>query len=39
MDYLDYAEIRNAIEVLGGSISIDRNITGDKYYEAMKSVE
>lgn len=39
ISYLDYKEIKNAIEELGGSIEIERDFSGDKYYEALKNLE
>jgi len=39
INYLDYIEIKNAIEELGGVIEIDRDFSGDKYYEALKNLE
>ena len=33
--YFDYVSIRNAIEELGGEISIERDFTGDKDYESL----
>lgn len=36
LNYLDYLEIRNAVEMLGGTVEIDREFAGDPYYEALK---
>ncbi len=34
--YLDYLEIRNAIEMLGGTVETEREFAGDPYYESLK---
>ena len=34
--YLDYLEIRNAIEMLGETVDIEREFAGDPYYETLK---
>ena len=39
VDYLDYIEIRNAIERLGGEVTIEREFPGDPYYEALGALE
>ncbi len=39
INYLDYIEIRNAIEKLGGEASHSRSFDGDIYYESMKGLE
>lgn len=39
MTYLDYLEIRNAIEELGGHVSADRDFSGDEFYESLKHLE
>ena len=38
INYLDYIEIRNAIEELGEEVTHARNFEGDKYYESMKGL-
>ena len=38
INYLDYIEIRNAIEELGDEVTHVRNFDGDKYYESMKGL-
>jgi len=38
INYLDYIEIRNAIEELGDETSHARNFEGDKFYESMKGL-
>jgi hypothetical protein len=38
INYLDYIEIRNAIEELGGEVAHLRNFEGDKYFESMKGL-
>ena len=37
--YLDYIEIKNALQVLGEDVIIDRSFEGDKYYESLKHIE
>lgn len=37
INYIDYVEICNAIEALGGETARDRQFEGDPYYEMMKS--
>ncbi len=39
LSYLDYLEIRNAIEELGGHIDIERDFSGDDAYESLKRME
>jgi len=39
IDYLDYSEIRAAIEDLGEEVSHQRNFEGDSYYEALKRID
>ena len=39
LDYIDYIEIRNAIEMLGGEVECDRDFTGDPSYEALGALE
>lgn len=34
--YLDYLEIRNAVEMLGGTVDTEREFAGDPYYESLK---
>ena len=36
IDYIEYMEIRNAIEQLGGVPEINLSFDGDQYYEALK---
>ena len=36
ISYLDYLEIRNAIEMLGGTVETEREFAGDPYYESLK---
>ena len=36
LNYLDYIEIRNAIEELGGEAPAEREFAGDPYYESLK---
>jgi hypothetical protein len=38
INYLDYIEIRNAIEELGEEVTHARNFEGDKYFESMKGL-
>jgi hypothetical protein len=38
INYLDYIEIRNAIEELGGEVNHARGFEGDKYFESMKGL-
>lgn len=37
--YYEYVAIKNAFEELGGEITIERDFTGDKDYESLKSLE
>lgn len=39
LNYLDYIEIRNAIEELGGDLPAEREFAGDPYYESMKRLD
>lgn len=39
LNYLDYIEIRDAIEALGGALTTEREFAGDPYYESMKRLE
>ena len=36
--YLDYIEMVNAIESLGGEVDADRNFAGDPYYESLRKM-
>ncbi|MBS7263186.1 MAG: hypothetical protein KIG36_06235 [Eubacteriales bacterium] len=36
IDYIEYVELRNAIEALGGTPEIEMSFDGEKYYEALK---
>lgn len=36
INYLDYLEIRSAIEALGGECGVEREFAGDPYYETLK---
>ncbi len=36
--YLDYIEIVNAIEALGGEVDSEREFNGDPYYESLKKM-
>ena len=36
INYLDYIEIRDAIEALGGECAHERDFNGDPYYETLK---
>lgn len=38
VNYLDFVEIANAIEALGGDRPADREFSGDPYYESLKLV-
>lgn len=38
INYLDYIEIRNAIEALGGEVTLERSFEGDPYYESMRQM-
>lgn len=38
INYLDYVEIVNAIDALGGERPPEREFSGDPYYESLKSV-
>lgn len=38
ISYLDFVEIANAIEALGGERPADREFSGDPYYESLKLV-
>ena len=39
INYLDYIEVRNAIEALGGDAPEERDFTGDPYYESLSRME
>lgn len=39
LNYLDYIEMRNAIEALGGELGEEREFSGDQYYESLKRME
>ena len=39
ISYLDYIEIANAIESLGGEADTDRDFNGDPYYESLKKMK
>ena len=39
LTYLDYIEIANAIESLGGEVDTEREFTGDPYYESLKKMK
>ncbi len=36
--YIDYIEIRNAVESLGGEVTVEREFAGDADYEALKNL-
>ena len=38
LNYLDFIEIANAIESLGGERPADREFSGDPYYESLKGL-
>ena len=38
LNYLDYIEIVNAIEALGGEVTETRDFNGDPYYESLKKM-
>ena len=38
-NYMEYVEIKNAIERMGGVVEDSRDFTDDPYYRAMKSIE
>lgn len=37
--YLDYLELRNAVEALGGDVRCERDFSGDPYYESLRRME
>ena len=39
LNYLDYIEIVNAIEALGGEVDTTRNWDGDPYYESLRKMQ
>ncbi len=39
LNYLDYIEIVNAIEALGGEVTEQREFNGDPYYESLKKMK
>ena len=39
INYLDYIEIVNAIEALGGEVDDSRDFSGDPYYESLRTVK
>ncbi|MBO4299053.1 MAG: hypothetical protein J5998_09655 [Clostridia bacterium] len=39
LNYLDYIEIVNAIEALGGEVTETREFNGDPYYESLKKMQ
>ena len=38
INYLDYVEVVNAIDALGGERPPERDFSGDPYYESLKRV-
>ena len=38
INYLDYVEVVNAIEALGGERPPEREFSGDPYYESLRQV-
>ena len=38
INYLDYVEVVNAIEALGGERPPEREFSGDPYYESLRRV-
>lgn len=38
INYLDYLEVKNAVEMLGGAVEGEREFAGDPYYETLKGV-
>lgn len=36
VNYLEYIELRNAVEVLGGELKNEKDFRNDKYYKALK---
>lgn len=39
LNYLDYIELRNAVEALGGDAPPERSFDGDPYYESLRRME
>lgn len=39
LNYLDYIELRNAVEALGGDAPDERDFSGDPYYESLSRME
>lgn len=39
LNYLDYIEIVNAIEALGGEVTETREFSGDPYYESLRKMQ
>lgn len=39
LSYLDYIELRNALEAVGGEALIERAFDGDPYYESLRGME
>ncbi|MDL2317539.1 HEAT repeat domain-containing protein [Eubacteriales bacterium OttesenSCG-928-A19] len=39
LGYLDYIELRNALEALGGDAPPERSFDGDPYYESLRRME
>ncbi|MCL1963905.1 MAG: hypothetical protein FWF69_02450 [Firmicutes bacterium] len=39
LSYLDYIELRNAVEALGGDAPVEREFAGDPYYESLRRME
>lgn len=39
LGYLDYIELRNAVEALGGEAPVERAFDGDPYYESLRRME
>ena len=39
INYLDYIELRNAIEALGGDAPAERDFSGDPYYESLSRMQ
>lgn len=39
LNYLDFIELRNAVEALGGEASVERSFDGDPYYESLRRMQ
>lgn len=39
LNYLDYIELRNALEALGAEVAVERAFDGDPYYESLRRME